>query len=58
MLGLFIMQAFSDIFAVCKFLVKLAIVAALMLAPYALDASMDKWLGNSLPPTCETEKKP
>ena len=52
------MQAFSDIFAVCKFLVKLAIVAALMLAPYALDASMDKWLGNSLPPTCETEKKP
>ena len=56
MLGLFFLHLAGVIFDSVKIVVKLAIVLAVFLAPYALDAAMDKWLGNSLPPTYETEK--
>ena len=44
----------------CLFMgvLKLVLVLAIVLAPYALDAAFDKLLGNSLPPTIESEVQP
>lgn len=56
MLGLIIYDFVCALGNLCKSVLKYALVMAVMLSPYAIDAALDKWLGNSLPPTCETEK--
>lgn len=46
---------FSEFFgAIARFIIAMSI----MLAPFAIDAALDHWLENSLPPVAEQEVQP
>ena len=51
MFGLFIIEAARALGNLCLSILKYALVLAVLLSPYAIDAAIDKWLENTLPPT-------
>lgn len=48
----------TDIGRAALWLAKLTLCMAVMLAPFAIEAAVDKWLKNTLPPTEGKEAQP